>query len=48
MGITALPTFEGLARAILRGTAPTGAPLRLRVSADADGLAAAVVEINVV
>jgi beta-galactosidase len=47
-GITSLPTYRGLARAILRGTAPTGAPLKLRVSADADGLSAAEVELMVV
>jgi len=46
-GVTSLPTFGGLARAILRGTAPTGEPLRLRVSADADGLAAAEIAIDV-
>ncbi len=47
-GVASLPTFGGLARAILRGTAPTGAPLKLRVSADADGLAAAEVVVQVV
>jgi beta-galactosidase len=46
-GLSWVPTYDGLARAVLRGAAAaTGAPLQLTVSSD--GLASAVVSIDVV
>lgn len=47
-GISTLPTYGGLVRAALRGTSPTGAPLKLSVSADGDGLTGAEIQIDVV
>jgi beta-galactosidase len=45
-GVSVMPTYDGLMRAILRGTVANGTPLRL--TATADGLAPATVEVQVV
>ena len=45
-GVSAMPAYNGHARAIIRGTVATGAPAQLTVSAD--GLASANVDIDVV